>query len=363
MSAALPPLQVGLRKVAMVALVEMKGLQIDFPGIDGPVRAVDGVSLELRAGEALGLVGESGSGKSLTASSIVRLLPAKAVASRGEVMYDGKDLLSMSERELNRIRGNKISMIFQDPMTSLNPSQTIGRQVGESLRLHRGMSRAQARDRVIELLKLVGIPDAEGRVDSHPHQFSGGMRQRVLIAMALACDPRIIVADEITTALDVTVQAQILDLLWNLMSRTSAAVLMITHDLSIIAGMTQRVHVMYAGQIVEKATTEELFKNPRMPYTVGLFECLPRIDRPRAESLKPIAGTLPDPETPLPGCRFAPRCRFARDVCRERQPELTAIPGAPEDHEARCWAVQDVPEGGWLIGRDIGGSGMEEELS
>ena len=333
-----------------MALLEVRGLKTHFRTRQGDVRAVDGVSFELEAGETLGLVGESGSGKSVTALSIMRLLASPPARTEGEILFDGQDLLRMDEAQIRSVRGNRVAMIFQDPMTSLNPVLTVERQISEALELHLGMNRAQARRRTIELLELVGIASAERRSRDYPHQFSGGMRQRVMIAMALSCNPRLILADEITTALDVTIQAQILDLLKGLAREYQTAFLLITHDLGIVAGMAQRIHVMYAGRIVEKGTAVDVFANPKMPYTWGLLRSIPRLDEERRQRLTPIEGMPPDLVDPPTGCRFEPRCQYRRDICREQEPGLLTVDGV--DHEAACWGTQPVAGGGWLIGRD-----------
>lgn len=334
-------------------LLEVDDLRTYFDTRDGVVRAVDGVSFELHEGETLGLVGESGSGKSVTALTLMRLVaaPAGRVAG-GRAVFDGKDILTMDQAAIRRIRGKSMAMIFQDPMTSLNPLLTVGRQVSETLELHLGMNRREATDRAVELLELVGIPAARKRVRDYPHQFSGGMRQRVMIAMALSCNPKLILADEITTALDVTIQAQILDLLKTLARERGTAFILITHDLGIVAGMTQRVHVMYAGRIVEKSDTQELFANPKMPYTWGLLRSIPRLRQKDRVRLTQIEGRPPDLSAAQAGCRFEPRCQYRRDVCRESEPLLMPIPEGNAGHEARCWGVQDVPGGGWLRGAD-----------
>jgi len=331
-------------------LLEVKDLKTQFFTRDGVVHAVDGVSFELAAGETLGLVGESGCGKSVTALSLMRLIPqppGKIV--EGSIMFDGQDVLKMDDDDVRAIRGNNIAMIFQDPMTSLNPVLTISRQISEALELHLKMDKAEAKKRTIELLELVNIPSAKKRADDYPHQFSGGMRQRVMIAMALSCNPKLILADEPTTALDVTIQAQILDLLKNLAREFRTAFILITHDLGVVAGMTQRIHVMYGGQIVEKADTGELFANPKMPYTWGLLRSIPRLDESRKAKLLPIEGLPPDLIAPPPGCRFEPRCQYRREICGTTPPELKHVPNAKPDHEARCWGTQ---EGGWLVDTD-----------
>ena len=334
----------------MPELLEVRDLKTQFFTRDGVVHAVDGVSFELAAGETLGLVGESGCGKSVTALSLMRLIPqppGKIV--QGSIVFDGQDILKMDDDDVRSIRGNNIAMIFQDPMTSLNPVLTISRQISEALELHLKMDKAEAKKRTIELLELVNIPSAKKRADDYPHQFSGGMRQRVMIAMALSCNPKLILADEPTTALDVTIQAQILDLLKNLAREFRTAFILITHDLGVVAGMTQRIHVMYGGQIVEKADTGELFANPKMPYTWGLLRSIPRLDESRKAKLLPIEGLPPDLIAPPPGCRFEPRCQYRREICSQQVPELKHIPNSKPDHEARCFGTQ---EGGWLVDTD-----------
>ncbi|MDW8060478.1 MAG: ABC transporter ATP-binding protein [Thermomicrobium sp.] len=324
----------------MEPLLEVRDLRTQFFTQDGIVKAVDGVSFHLMAGETLGLVGESGCGKSITALSIMRLIPSppgKIVS--GEILFDGEDILRMSDDEVRAIRGRKIAMIFQDPMTSLNPVLTINRQISEALELHLGMSKQQARQRTIELLKMVGIPNAEQRVDQYPHQFSGGMRQRVMIAMALSCNPSLLIADEPTTALDVTIQAQILDLIRTLQREHNTALILITHDLGVVAGMTDRIHVMYAGHIVEAAPTEELFENPKHPYTVGLLNSIPRLDAPRKEKLNPIRGLPPDLIDLPDMCPFVPRCDYARERCSEKNPPLFEINPV---HRSACWYWDEV---------------------
>ena len=347
-----------------MSLLEVNELKTQFFTRDGVVRAVDGVTFEVAAGETLGIVGESGCGKSVTALSLMRLIPVPpGKIVKGSIMFDGADVLKMDDDEVRGIRGNNIAMIFQDPMTSLNPVLTISRQISEALELHLKMDKSEARKRTIELLDLVGIPSAKKRVDDYPHQFSGGMRQRVMIAMALSCNPKLILADEPTTALDVTIQAQILDLLKNLAREFRTAFILITHDLGVVAGMTQRIHVMYGGKIVEKADTSELFANPKMPYTWGLLRSIPRLDERRKAKLVPIEGLPPDLIAPPPGCRFEPRCQYRRDVCHEKEPPLEAIPNAKPDHEARCWGTQ---KGGWLVDTDwhkeVGDTRVIEEI-
>jgi oligopeptide transport system ATP-binding protein len=323
-------------------LLEVKNLKTWFYTPDGIVKAVNGVSYTLNEGEALGLVGESGCGKSVSAMSLMRLIPTPpGRIVEGEVIFDGKDLLKLNDEGIRRIRGNDIAMIFQDPMTSLNPVLTIGRQISEAVELHKGMSRDQGRKRTIELLELVGIPAARSRVDDYPHQFSGGMRQRVMIAMALSCDPKLLIADEPTTALDVTIQAQILDLIGQLRKDLGMAVIMITHDLGVVAGVADKINVMYSGYIVESAPAEDLFSKPRHPYTLGLLRSIPRIDEPRKEKLIPIEGLPPDLIDAPQGCPFVPRCTYKIDRCVEENPSLEPF---ELGHSIACWV--EVTSGG-----------------
>jgi oligopeptide transport system ATP-binding protein len=314
-------------------LLAVKNLKTQFFTQDGVVKAVNGVSFQLMPGETLGIVGESGCGKSITAMSIMRLIPTPpGKIVDGEVMFQGKDVLKMNDQQLRGVRGNDIAMVFQDPMTSLNPVLTVNRQIGESLELHKGMSKSESRARAIELLKMVGIPNAEQRVDQYPHQFSGGMRQRVMIAMALSCDPMLLIADEPTTALDVTIQAQILDLMKKLQQERGTAVILITHDLGVVAGMADRVQVMYAGTIAETADTYELFGNPRHPYTLGLMKSIPRLDSVGSK-LDPIRGLPPDLVDLPDMCPFSPRCDFSEEVCERKAPVLREVgPG----HQVTC---------------------------
>jgi len=324
-------------------LLEVRGLYTEFATPNGTVRAVDGVTFSVNHGEVLGLVGESGSGKSVTALSIARLLPFPSGRTvGGEIMFDGTDLLRLSERRMSALRGHRIGFVFQDPMASLNPLKPVGEQIAETTRRHLGLSRRAARARSVELLDRVGIPSARERVDNYPHQFSGGMRQRVVIAIAIACEPLLLLADEPTTALDVTIQAQILELLTTLAEEIGTAVLLITHDLGIAAGMCDRVAVMYAGQIVENAGIDEMFNQPRMPYTWGLLSSLPRRDVAPGSVLPTIDGTPPDLMSLPDGCRFAPRCEFARDVCRRLSPVLSL---RQAQHFARCWGTE---ADGWI---------------
>ncbi len=325
-------------------LLEVRNLTTHFFTKEGVVHAVDDVSFEIDYGETLGLVGESGCGKSVTALSLTRLVPnPPGRIVRGEIIFDGIDLMKLSEEEMRLLRGKKIGFIFQDPMTSLNPTLTIGYQIAESARIHMGLSRKVADDRAVELLSKVGIPRSRERMRDYPHQFSGGMRQRVMIAIALACDPMLLLADEPTTALDVTIQAQILDLIRSLSEEFGTAVILITHDLGIAAGMCNRVNVMYAGRIVETALVDDIFERPRMPYTWGLMDSLPRLDEERGARLRTIEGMPPDLLSPPDACRFAPRCDYVRDVCREDEPELTRRD--EERHLARCWGTEAE---GWI---------------
>jgi peptide/nickel transport system ATP-binding protein len=306
----------------------------------GTARAVDGVSFELAAGETLGIVGESGCGKTVMSLSILRLIPEPPghILPGSFIEFEGRNLLTLPPRELRAVRGNRIAMVFQEPMTSLNPVLPVGVQVAEAALVHQKLSRAAARTRAIDLLRLTGIPDPETRVDDYPHQLSGGMRQRVMIAMALICHPQILIADEPTTALDVTIQAQILDLLGRLRRELNMAVLLITHDLGVVAGSADRVVVMYAGQVVETAATRALFAAPQHPYTEGLLASIPRLDHPR-ERLRSIPGSVP-PATAWPtGCRFHPRCPYAWDKCRTEEPPLLETGTA--GHTARCWLVAE----------------------
>ncbi|MFC0410904.1 ABC transporter ATP-binding protein [Roseomonas elaeocarpi] len=320
-----------------MALLEVENLQTHFRTPDGGVnRAVDGLSFHVNAGETVAIVGESGCGKSVTSMSVLRLIPEPPGRIAGEIRFNGRDLLKLSDREMRDIRGNEIGMIFQEPMTSLNPVLTIGRQIGESLRLHQGMTGKQAENRAIEMLKLVGIPAPERRVREYPHQLSGGMRQRVMIAMALACNPKLLIADEPTTALDVTIQAQILDLMRDLKHRVGAAIVLITHDLGVVAEVAERVIVMYAGRKVEEASVQELFRAPKHPYTEGLLGAVPKLGSSltgETERLAEIPGLVPSLKTKIQGCVFAGRCPKVTQFCREVAPALE--PKAPA-HLAAC---------------------------
>ena len=316
-------------------VLQVKNLEICFRTYAGEVQAVRGVTFDLRRGETLAIVGESGSGKSVTAKSIMRLLPeANSLVKGGEILFDGSDLLSLSDKQMQDVRGPKIAMVFQDPMTSLDPTMRVGRQITESLKKHLGMSGNRARERAVELLEMVGIPNAEDRVKQYPHQFSGGMRQRVVIAIALACDPQILIADEPTTALDVTIQAQILELLRDLQERIGTSVILITHDLGVVASTARRVVVMYGGKIVETGTVREIFYNPQMPYTWGLLASIPLPTADRSQDLVPIPGTPPDAIDPPKGCPFAARCPYAMRICEEEMPGYTTF---SDEHRAACW--------------------------
>jgi oligopeptide transport system ATP-binding protein len=324
-----------------MALLEVKDLKTQFFTQDGVVKAVDGVSFHVDQGETLGIVGESGCGKSVSVLSVMRLIPqppGKIVG--GEVLFEGQDLIKLSDDGIRQVRGNKIAMIFQDPMTSLNPVLTIGRQIGEGLELHMGMNKDEARKRSAELLTMVGIPEAADRLDDYPHQFSGGMRQRAMIAMALACNPELLIADEPTTALDVTIQAQIVELVKRLRDEIGMAIIWITHDLGVVAGLADRMMVMYAGHVVEEAPVKDMYADPRHPYTLGLLGSLPRLDQIREEKLQSIEGLPPDLIALPPGCPFEPRCAYAIDKCKVDRPQLE--PAAPR-HTVACWV--DVTQG------------------
>ena len=322
-------------------LLEIRDLRTYFYSDEGVAKAVDGVTYHIRRGETLGVVGESGCGKSVTAMSILQLIPQPpGRIEGGEIIFRGRNLLDLGEAEMRKIRGDQISIIFQEPMTSLNPVFRVGDQIGEALVLHQGMTKRQAHARAIEMLERVGIPDPHLRVDDYPHQMSGGMKQRVMIAMALACSPSLLIADEPSTALDVTIQAQILDLLRELQQETGMAILLITHDLGVIAEMADHVAVMYAGKVVEHAPVEELFLNPKHPYTTGLFRSLPRLGSEQ-ETLDVIPGNVPNPLEFPEGCKFWPRCAHANDGCRETEPELRDV-GA--DHTAACHRIGEIEE-------------------
>ena len=324
----------------MSTLLEVKGLETRFYTQEGVVKAVNGIEYTLDEGETLGIVGESGCGKSVSVLSMMRLIPTPpGKITGGEVLFEGRDLLKMDLEEIRHVRGNRIAMVFQDPMTSLNPVLTIGRQVSEALELHMGMDRNQALKRSIELLEMVGIPQADQRVRDYPHQFSGGMRQRVMIAMALSCNPQILIADEPTTALDVTIQAQIVDLVKRLRDEIGMTVIWITHDLGVVAGLVDRVNVMYAGYIVERGAVRDIYARPRHPYTLGLLGSLPRLDESAHTKLRSIEGLPPDLVSPPPGCPFAPRCEYVTDRCLVENPPLESV---GLDHTAACWNLHET---------------------
>jgi oligopeptide/dipeptide ABC transporter ATP-binding protein len=321
-------------------LLQVKNLRTQFFTEEGIVNAVNGVSYDVMPGEILGLVGESGCGKTVSALSILRLIPmppGKIV--EGEILFEGEDVLKMDEEEIRHIRGNKIGMIFQEPMTSLNPVLTIGRQLTETLELHLKMDKHSAQLRAIELLEMVGIPEAKTRINDYPHQFSGGMRQRVMIAMALSCNPKLLLADEPTTALDVTIQAQILELLTRLTRELGTSVIIITHNMGVVARYADRVNVMYAGRVIEQATALELYHHPRHPYTLGLLKSVPRLDQAQKEKLDPIEGMPPDLVHMDAGCPFRPRCRFSVERCQEENPPLISV---GTEHMAACWQWEQV---------------------
>jgi len=320
-----------------MALLEVKDLRVHFETEDGVVQALDGITYSVEAGQVLGIVGESGSGKSVSSLTVMGLTRAKNARISGEVLFDGKNLLTASEAEMRALRGDDIAMIFQDPLSSLHPFYRIGDQLVEAVRAHRDMSKAKALDRAVEVLGQVGIPEPRRRVDAYPHEFSGGMRQRVMIAMALINDPKLLIADEPTTALDVTVQAQILELIDRLRQEFDTAIVMITHDLGVVAEVTDDIAVMYAGRIVEYADTESIFAAPEHPYTWGLLKSIPRLDLPRDEPLVPIQGRPPSLILKPPGCSFHPRCPwYAPGVCDVKIPPLERVPGATSDAEVAC---------------------------
>ena len=328
-----------------MALLSVKDLEVKFFTRRATVHAVRGVSFDLEPGETLGIVGESGCGKSVTSLAMLGILPRAGRITGGNVMFDGRDLVRLRAAELRDIRGKDIAMIFQDPMTSLNPVLKIGRQVTETLTKHLGMDEEAARREAADLLGRVGIPNPSARLDDFPHQFSGGMRQRVMIAMAIACRPKVLIADEPTTALDVTIQAQILELLRRLVSEERMALILITHDLGVVAGVCDRTNVMYAGRFIETAPTDELFAHPRHPYTLGLLKSVPRLDELRKSKLDPIGGAPPELTRVLPGCAFAPRCQYATERSRTEIPVLQPVDRP--DHLVACWNPvpdEDLPQ-------------------
>ncbi len=323
-------------------LLDVRDLAVDFPTDAGPIRAVGGMSFSVRAGERVGVVGESGAGKSVAAMAIMRLLPPSARIS-GQVHFDGTDLLRVAPRELRQVRGGRIGMVFQDPVTCLSPRMTVGAQLVEAIRAHRSVSRRMARHRALELLISVGIPDPERRIDEYPHRLSGGMAQRVMIAMAISCEPDLIIADEPTTALDVTIAAQIIDLLVALAEQRGIAVMLITHDLALLAGFAERVLVTYAGRVVEEGTVAAVYRRAAHPYTWGLLQSVTRIDEQRRR-MPVIRGAPPSARAVPPGCPFHPRCPHAEQVCRQQVPELSADPSdSAGDHRSACHFVGDLP--------------------
>ncbi len=319
----------------MTNLLQVRDLHVSFDTYGGEVKAVRGVSFDIAKGECVAVVGESGCGKSVTASSLMRLIPSPpGRIDRGSILFEGREITTMPEREIQRVRGSKIGLISQDPMTSLNPTMTIGRQITETLIKHQAFSNKEARERAIFMLNLVGIPHPSERFNDFPHQFSGGMRQRVMIAIALSCSPQLLIADEPTTALDVTIQAQILELLKNLKKEFDTSILLITHDLGVVAGMADRIIVMYAGEMVEQGTVEDIFYNPQHPYTWGLLNSVPRLDSDEKRQLVSIPGTPPDLFSPPKGCAFAARCDYALKICHDRPAEETRIASR---HHVNCW--------------------------
>jgi len=319
----------------MERILDVKDLHVSFHTYAGEVKAVRGVNFHVNRGEAVAIVGESGCGKSVTAQSLMKLIPMPpGEIKQGEILFNGEDIVKKSNKEMEGIRGKEIGMIFQDPMTSLNPTMTIGNQIAEGLIKHQSMSRSAARERAIELLTIVGIPQPDKRAEQYPHEFSGGMRQRAMIAIALACSPKLLIADEPTTALDVTIQAQILDLMRDLQKKTGTSIILITHDLGVVAEMCDRVIVMYAGKVIETGTVDDIFYNPQHPYTKGLLRSVPRLDLNRDEPLTPIFGTPPDLLRPPVGCGFTARCETAMRVCQEIDPELKDV---STTQRAACW--------------------------
>ncbi|EGK07779.1 ABC transporter ATP-binding protein [Kroppenstedtia eburnea] len=318
-------------------LLEVRDLHVSFKTYNGEVQAVRGVSFDVKKGETVAIVGESGCGKSVTSQSIMRLIPQPpGWIKSGEILFDGQDLTKLSEKQMEAIRGKEIAMIFQDPMTSLNPTMTVGKQIMEGLIKHQNLGKAQAKERALEMLRLVGIPSPESRIDQYPHQFSGGMRQRAMIAIALACAPKLLIADEPTTALDVTIQAQILGLMNDLKEKLETSTILITHDLGVVAETADRVVVMYAGKVIETGTVDEIFYRPRHPYTWGLMGSMPRLDLSREKELTPILGTPPDLLSPPKGCPFASRCKHAMKICKQQMPETTTVQEGGS-HQVACW--------------------------
>ena len=328
-------------------LLKVDNLKTHFNTATGIVKAVDGVTFSLDSGQTLGIVGESGCGKSVTSSSIMRLLPKNGHIVEGSILFEGKDIVKLSQKEMLQIRGNDISMIFQDPMTALDPVYTIGSQIMEVINAHQKMSKAEAKEYAVKVLKMVGIPEAEKRLKSYPHEFSGGMRQRVIIAMAIACNPKLIIADEPTTALDVTIQAQIMELIGELQKELDMAMILVTHDLGVVASVADKIQVMYAGKIVERGDVREIFYQSTHPYTRALLDSVPKIHSTNKETLYSLKGTPPDLINPPVGCSFAPRCEYGMNICRKKYPELTKF---SDTQECNCWLhdpradVSNLPE-------------------
>jgi oligopeptide transport system ATP-binding protein len=321
-------------------ILEVDNLNVSFNTYAGEVKAVRGVSFELSKGETLAFVGESGCGKTVTAKSILRLLkpPFAVIKPESKIVCNGKDVLKMSEKELCEFRGDEVGMIFQDPMTSLNPTMTVGKQIMESLMIHKKLNKNQAREEAVNMLKMVNIPSPEKRIDNYPHEMSGGMRQRVMIAIALACNPNVLIADEPTTALDVTIQAQIMDLMMELKTKMNTAIILVTHDLGVVANFADRIQVMYAGEVVERGTTKEIFNESRHPYTWALLRSVPRLGSESKKELYALGGTPPDLLLPLNHCPFADRCEYCMPICKERKPQETVL---SETHKVSCWLMHE----------------------
>ena len=324
----------------MEKILEVENLNVSFNTYAGEVKAVRGVSFELNRGETLAFVGESGCGKTVTAKSILRLLkpPFAVIKPESKIICNGKDVLKLSEKELCEFRGNEVGMIFQDPMTSLNPTMTVGKQIMESLMIHKKLDKKEAREEAIKMLKMVNIPSPEKRIDNYPHEMSGGMRQRVMIAIALACNPNILIADEPTTALDVTIQAQIMDLMMKLKTEMNTAIILVTHDLGVVANFADRIQVMYAGEVVERGTTEEIFYESRHPYTWALLNSVPKLGNESKEELYALGGTPPDLLLPLNHCPFADRCEYCMPICKECKPQETKL---SDTHKVSCWLMHE----------------------
>ncbi|MGB9839257.1 ABC transporter ATP-binding protein [Thermovenabulum sp.] len=319
----------------MDRILQVRDLEVSFKTYAGEVKAVRGVSFDVKKGETLAIVGESGCGKTVTVQTIMRLIPMPpGIIKKGSILFDGKDITKLSEKEMERVRGSEMSMVFQDPMTSLNPTMRVGNQIAESLIKHQKMNPREAKQKAIEMLKMVGIPNAEKRVDQYPHEFSGGMRQRAMIAIALACNPKLLIADEPTTALDVTIQAQILDLMRDLQKKLNTSIIIITHNLGVVANLADKVLVMYAGKVIERGSLDDIFYNPQHPYTWGLLLSVPRLNITKSERLASIDGTPPDLFAPPVGCAFAARCEYAMKVCYEKYPPDFEV---SDGHQVACW--------------------------